>query len=381
MRSITNQGNHKCLLERKSDTCLPKLSPQTGTAQRFLRNFKKLFLVSTKHYLTKKYFRSHSNLLLERKRHIRTYKWYIIHPFSVLGIFIEIFMSICWLLILFIDPLNCAFFYKKGSLKNNARKEILILLDVISLFFIFVSFSLGYANLQTNEVILHPRKIAMRYVSSFLIFDLLGCIPLHILMKYLMPLGNPPSLFMTASFLKMTRNFRLKTVLEYSRQITYLLRRSDTFHKILCLVIICFYLIHWCACILFLIPKLEEFYTHRRNEMSWTSKANTTHAPEIRIYIVTLHTAMCHFFTAGTSMFQMEDTKDQFVCCCITLTGFFFMAYMTANVLQLVSSTSASESKYEQLVHTLMEFSKKKKLTPMLKFRLLLYYENRFQKK
>lgn len=61
--------------------------------------------------------------------------------------------------------------------------------------------------------------------------------------------------------------------------------------------------------------------------------------------------------------------------------GYFYIAYATAVVLQTISSTSASESKYEDLVHNLTVYSKQLKMPPTLKCRLLLYYENKFQKR
>lgn len=381
MRIKLGSTEHKCALPPRSDTCLPKLPPQSGRCKILHRQIKKLFLVNKRYYLTRKYFRSRATLVAEKKRHIRHYNWYIIHPFSILAIFIEITMTIVWTLLLFLDPFQFTFRNSFGLLRVFTVKIIIYVLDTITVVFMSLSFILGYVNEQTNEVILHPRRIAIKYLSSYFLFDFFGCVPIVMITRFLLAVRNPHSLSLAVTVLKITRILRLKTVVKYSRQITYLLRLSDTFHKILSLVVICFFSLHWCACILYAIPKSEFTITGIKEESSWVSNANLTLDNPFRNYVFSFHTTLCYYFQSGIGMVRMENVRDQVICSLITLIGFFFNIYIEANILQLVSSTSASESKYEQLVHTLLQFSKNKKLPQALKLRLLLYYENRFQKK
>lgn len=367
---------HYCILEKSSLSGIPAVAPQSAKIYYRFRQFKKIFLVSERHYLTTKLFRSSSMLFQEKRRQVKLNLWYIIHPFSVIKMAIEIIMTITWLGTLFMDIFILSFYDM-----HTRTPYAMIPFEIINAHYIVISFFLGYLEVSTNEIILNQKKISIRYVSTYFFFDVLGVLPLTILYRESNTFAKPSSSPAVLGVIKMFRCIRLATMLDYSRQITKLLKISDTHHKLIYLVVLYLYLLHFSACLIFLLPNLENYFYGKLDNKSWVSQAKLLNKSVQIRYVLSMHTAMCNFMSAGTGMYEIADTKDQIAFSLIMILGFGYTLFMTAVVLQMVSSTSASESKYEELVHNLHEYAIRKKMPHMLRLRLLLYYENRFQKR
>lgn len=368
--------SHKCDLPQASTSCLPLLPPQASYSEKWFRTFKKLFLISDGHRLTKKYYRSNATKLFERKRHLQKSHWYIIHPFSSLSKYIEIFMTFNWFFMFMIDPVFDSFFENATHFELILRKNVRNYFIVIQSFFIITRFFSGYIISSTSEVILSHQMIMGHYLKTYFIFDLSGVIPFQRLATFIYHTKNYPSIVdffcVLYSQIKMVRIF---TALRYFRHITGKLGFSHVGHKIMCLTINGVYMLHWCSCLFYFIPSLDV-----KNSINWITEANIANDPIYRKYIISLYVSTTHFLSSGTTTYSIKYYRDYVVCSIITLLGYFFLAFSTAYVLQTRNSSAASECKYEELLQSLMIFCQRKKLPYELRERLILYYEYKFQK-
>lgn len=135
---------HRCQIQFEvlSNSCIPRLPPQAGAFARFRRNFKKLFIVSKKHYNTKNFLRSNYMIIQERQRHLRTSHWYIIHPLSNFKIWLECIMSFVWIMALIADSLVIGFYSQNEESTSNIY-ILTLFFDVINIMFMLISFFIG----------------------------------------------------------------------------------------------------------------------------------------------------------------------------------------------------------------------------------------------
>lgn len=79
-------------------------------------------------------------------------------------------------------------------------------------------------------------------------------------------------------------------------------------------------------------------------------------------------------------MYVTAEPGEQILCSIMMISGLFFFSFILSVTLRIVKSANASESKYDELINQLNEYMRNKNFPTLLRSRLLLYYENRFQK-
>lgn len=226
-----------------------------------------------------------------------------------------------------------------------------------------------------------PERVAMHYITSYFIFDIIGIIPFNTICTDLF--GYRDKVFLTAlTCTRLARFARLKTMLKYFKHITTLLRFSDTTHEIICLVLMTFYLLHWWACIAYIIPKLYTRYYHKVYKDSWIFKENVLPVKGVtsgRQYTASFLIATCHFYMAGSG-YLIEEKSEQIIFSLIMISGTLYFSYIVVVIFEIMSSACVSETKYEEIMTRLVEYMTTKRFSSTLRKRLITYYESRFQK-
>ena len=73
---------HDCDLPVDYEAIMPGLAPNAHALRKIQRYIFKVILVSDKNYRAKQNLRSLSAFRQDKRRHIRSKCWYIIHPYS-----------------------------------------------------------------------------------------------------------------------------------------------------------------------------------------------------------------------------------------------------------------------------------------------------------
>lgn len=236
---------------------------------------------------------------------------------------------------------------------------------------------------ETKEIVLDPKRICIRYLKSFWIFDFLGSIPIliHILDAFGVPRHKLVIYAMSAA--RLFRYARLCTMLKYLRRITDTMKVKKMTHDIFRLILMTFFLVHWWTCFVFIVPKFRYKLMHDLPINSWIVQANILpnyHSNSLIIYINALVMTSSHFYSAGTGSHAVRDATEQFLFIILYMSGVIYFAYILAMVLELMNSASVSESQYEHILCELREYTAAKQVRPKLRERLVSYYESKFQK-
>lgn len=174
---LKDYGEHQCQLNAVSDSCLPDLPPQTSKYKRLIHDYRKYLTVSKSNPRTKQFFRSFAAIRAEKKRQIYTVPTFIIHPFSKISVWLECILFVLWFYGYLFDPIFVAFY------KMHTIRTPLVIITMAGNFVLWLHVGLcfitGYQITETKEIVLEPRKIALHYLRTFFLFDLIGGIPIR----------------------------------------------------------------------------------------------------------------------------------------------------------------------------------------------------------
>lgn len=373
---------HKCELLRGSNSCLPKLHPEAGILRRAFRNLRKLAIISRVNPKCQQFFRSEFTVNAEKQRHIRSKGWYVIHPFSRFCMIREMVVAITWIYVFFKDPFTICFFPVHKRVSSTLHYFVETLSDIILAVYALSSFFTGYHIFKTKEIVLQPDKIAFHYVRTYFLFDVFGTIPLNYILIDIFGIQEQVLLTFTG-FTRLLRFVRLKTMLNYLKHITARFGMREVKQDIMNLVLTTFYLLHWMSCLIYVVPKIRYKMYGSLPRTTWLYQAHMcpfSGVNRLIKWVRALLMVTCHFYMAGTGLYTLEEAEEQLVAILISMFGVIFFGYVVIVVLEITASSNASETKYEEIMYQLHEYMVTKKLSASLRNRLIIYYENKFQK-
>lgn len=222
---ITRSTGHHCNLQDVYHT--NKISPNPSLWTLLVYSVRKWTTISKYHPLTKQVFRSTKKIEEERIRHTVSPYWFIIHPFSMaVLIWHEFFMTMVYLVTMFIDLYMCVP-VMGSALSFDGTEYFYLCLNIFYLFTIATHFMTGYLKVRqvTNlniatgtyqsketEIILKPKKIALRYFFTFFLIDI--CPAISYPSVYLLATNNDAfeHFVYQLFFVRMFRLLRLITV-------------------------------------------------------------------------------------------------------------------------------------------------------------------------
>lgn len=378
VETVTIPG-HSCEIVTDSQSCLPKLPPQASSNKKFVRWMRKKLMVSRGNPRTRMFMKSQAATKAEKRRQLQC-SWFIIHPFSQFSIYREIIMCFVWIVVFTVEPLIIAFFPQLES-DANQLSYLLVFTDVCTTLNMVICFVTGYHVTKTKEIVLSRRKIAKHYLHTYFTIDLAMSLPSSTVMSGIFHVHDSKILITTAIF-QAIGFCRLGTMLVYFRQITLQLGMTDMLHEFLCVLLMTALILHWFACAVYLIPSIMYYNTGDVKNTSWTFQANMspnhTQYHMWHLYSESYLMSLSHFLTSGHGYYVTTAIEEEALFCLIYLTGLFYIGYIIAVVFEMIGSTRAAESKYEEIIHQLDEYMRDKQLPHDLRKRLLLYYKSRF---
>lgn len=373
---------HRCEFPKQSNSTLPKLPPQAGKFSRWLRGKKELFIVSGSNFRANLVYRSIHSLQAEKRRHTKYFPWYIIHPFSKLYAAHEAVMAVTWSISYFKDPYTVAFFHKNDISIVSYWQIINLIVDfTLLMHVVFCCFS-GYFLEQTKTVELQHSKIIKRYLRTYFIFDFLGALPLNIVYIFIITrIGSKETMIIyLLSLVRLLRIVRCKSLLLYIKRITHWFKISDGNYVNICLVILGTFLTHWGACILIILPTFHKYWYSEYNRRTWIHYIIQAQDSRSYRYLYATYIFLRHFLTVAPMRFNMRDPFERIVVTLSVLTGTFYIAIILILTFLRNKGVDVSSNKYEEFLQQIQEYTKRKKLPPYMKSRLLIYFEHRFQK-
>ncbi|CAF1220135.1 unnamed protein product [Rotaria sordida] len=353
--------------------------------------------------LALKLFGSRKGLLKERLRQQRAGHC-IIHPCSNFRFYWDLIMLTLLITNVIVLPVAIAFFSDEI---NSARWiSFNVISDAFFLFDILVNFRTGVLrNDFIDEIILEPRLIAINYLKTWFILDLLSSLPVDYFFLLfdagdniggysIARTGRAIKVLRLVKLLSLLRLLRLSRLVRYIHQweerhrVRYrsielraanflrFLSIASMVMRILNLLALIILLAHWNGCLQFMIPMFQNFPSD-----CWVALNALQNAPWTEQYTVALFKALSHMLCIGYGRYPPQSYVDMWLTMLSMVIGAMCYAVTIGHVSALVQSFDTSRRLYNEKFKQVEEYMAWRKLPREMRNRISDYYEHRFQGK
>ncbi|KAK9891399.1 hypothetical protein WA026_014638 [Henosepilachna vigintioctopunctata] len=375
---------HDCDIIRGSESCLPVLPTNSTKLAKWWRRMKKYMILDSYHSKSRRVFRSRFAIKSERLRHAKIKQGFVIHPLSAFAIYRQNVVCVLWMLIFILDPYITNYHDISGKTYSYRFSNVIQVIDVFFFINVILEFFIGYIIPHTKEIVLIPSKIRLRYLRTYFLVDFLPCIPFYLICE-LSGVNFATSRLKFINGFKLLRLLRLASWNASMTDLFLQFRMNESVIKWVKIFVLTIFIIHWWACIFHGLPIMWSNGIDNLSPNSWISMAQL-YDEELDLtpfyrYITALLIANSHFYGASEGNHHFIISFERLMASMCVVTGYAYCMHFIATFLRIFGAYNIAESKYDELVYQLEEYSRAKKLPEELQLRLKAYYEYKFQKK
>jgi len=287
---------------------------------------------------------------------------FLVNPNSMLRNRWDLLVIFALVFVAVVTPVEVAFLGDdEGAGKFRTEQGVLLLLvanraiDVIFCIDIFLNFLTPYQT-QHGMWITNHKSIAIKYISSWFLIDLVSVLPFEMLrMIRLLRLAKLLRIFRASRVLK-----RWETRLSVSYGYITLTK----------FVVYMLLLSHWLACVIRLVPYIEE------GDFSWLKNYFADPAEEhpMTIYNTALYWAVMTVTTIGYGDVAMTTSAERWVAVFAMMVGGAAYAYIVGSVCGLVASMGEIEARLHRKIDDLNVYMEEQSFPNSLRIRLREYF-------
>ncbi|XP_053676779.1 uncharacterized protein LOC128726954 [Anopheles nili] len=432
---------HRCSLpgtlrHGESDTHLPPILPGTSLTGRLLRHIRALLLVSPRHPETRNYYRSRTEIRAENARLVRELPPFIIHPFSSL--------RRCWeMMIYFVLTVHLVTLAFAFAFAPHLSREVLNrlqLFDTVLCALLGMEFALNLVTgyVHQGEVVLDPRRIVRYRLRCWNLANrMLLFVPYVLLLDELVRAFYQDSVLAylcLVVYLYLLCVWRFRNVRWYFATVARsLFRLSVKQIRFLEPIMDTLYVLHWTACVLYVLPLLSmpligegQFESHFLVDVLWAQdQARNDHlypiqhrsrlppVADYRAYFRQRHSAspsteLTQFVEArltdvehrvsvtyrylratmitlkvslqgGHSLSLTDYFMHEWLYSLLLLGGWIWFTYVLLLLIRTLVTADASRTRYDEILNEADAFCRERRLRPAMREKMSRQIACRFR--
>ncbi|CAO1308266.1 unnamed protein product [Diamesa hyperborea] len=251
-----------------------------------------------------------------------------------------------------------------------------LIVDVTFVIDILINFRTTFVNGQ-DEVVSHPGRIAVHYLSGWFLIDLVAAIPFDLLL-----VGSDTD--ETTTLIGLLKTARLLRLVRVARKID---RYSEYGAAVLVLLMATFALIaHWLACIWYAIGNAERPMLTGSN-IGWLDQlaqatdqqyfSNGTGGPTIKSrYVTALYFTFTSLTSVGFGNVAPNTDAEKIFTICVMLVGSLMYASIFGNVSAIIQRLYSGTARYHTQMLRVREFIRFHQIPNPLRQRLEEYFQH-----
>ncbi|XP_066603419.1 potassium/sodium hyperpolarization-activated cyclic nucleotide-gated channel 1-like [Prorops nasuta] len=367
------RSEHVCQIGGNHNTVL--FHPERGSCQKLLESCRRIIMASNTNPGSKMYLRSRGSITYQRRLHLRHYR-YIIHPFSLFSHFWSILMIAVLTTIMVIFPLQAAFDMHRRSYRWTVSKNILLLIccgDIV------VNLMTGYFDEEQRIVEMNLRKIINRYMFRGTFFlDLISSVPTDL---FFIRTWN--EFTVAREVVSLMCAFRVVSLSMYIENIARIYQLARTVYEFGSILFWLLIVVHWLACISWIVPIMTMSMRNPQSPKpeSWIHQADIWESdPNQKIpYLKCLLRAVSTFLRSGFLADEPRTVEDLNFIMMSQFLGTLTKWILLARFMQFFKGLNSSRLKYQAATAQLRQYMRHKHLPYPTQYRIIAYYEFRFQ--
>eukprot|EP01006_Ploeotia_vitrea_P052046 TRINITY_DN67634_c1_g1_i1.p1 TRINITY_DN67634_c1_g1~~TRINITY_DN67634_c1_g1_i1.p1 ORF type:complete len:596 (-),score=10.26 TRINITY_DN67634_c1_g1_i1:241-2028(-) len=212
--------------------------------------------------------------------------------------------------------------------------------------------------------------IAVRYLKSHFVFDLITILPLDLLVLAVPSLRRPG--FLVPPYLRLNKLLRVNKLSRYFVHFEKTLIWSPNVIRLIKYTCIVMLLAHWTASAYFLVARVQE-KTHPVEVMNWTFNPGLADASAGYQYVLALYWALTMMTGYGT-VGPVTDLQVIFSLSTVVM-GVAFYVLIIGSVGQLVTNLDGNRAIFRSRMDAMMDYMRFRNFPESLNRRVLDYYE------
>ncbi len=235
-------------------------------------------------------------------------------------------------------------------------------------FWLDILFNFFTSYRRPGEKIMEARQTIRHYLQGYFALDLVATLPIDALFLSQDPLvsaGLPLVLI-----LRQFRLLRLVKLFVIFKRWERLVWSKAGYLRLALLLIVFLILIHWIACVWFLVPYLGNF-----SENSWVTAEGIASADPSTQYIRSLYWVITTVATVGYGDILPVNDYEYLFAAGVMLLGAFMYAFIIGNIANLVRNLDAERAQYFQRVEAIGNYLHERRIPARLNEQVRDYYD------
>ncbi|KAJ9135877.1 hypothetical protein P3X46_033003 [Hevea brasiliensis] len=291
-----------------------------------------------------------------------TLRKYIISPYSSRYRAWEMWLIVLVIYSAWISPFEFAFLtYKKDD-------ALFIIDNIVNGFFaidIVLTFFVAYVDSQTYLLVDNPKKIAIRYISTWFLFDVCSTAPFQSLGLLF---TNQSSSEIGFRLLNMLRLWRLRRVSSLFARLEKDIRFNYFWTRCTKLVSVTLFAVHCAGCFNYLIA--DRYPDPKR---TWIGAVNPNFKEESLWdrYVTAIYLSITTLTTTGYGDLHAENPREMLFDIFYMLFNLGLTAYLIGNMTNLVVHWTSRTRNFRDTIRAASEFATRNQLPPHIQDQLL----------